>query len=446
MAALLLSANPNLTWRDVQQILILSARHFDLADPDVRTNGAGFRVSHNVGFGVPDAGQAVALARSWTNRPPLASVTFTASDARPIPDDGWRVLITNTDPQNPVPANLASIAATPGSGPHADLLTATMPVVYVGQAATALATNLAGQAALIQRGVNDFSDKIKFAADAGAVLAVIYNTNGTERFVMGGTEFAPIPAVMIDQNSGESLRGYLQTNGMARAQLQLNAARYAFAVTNTWICEHIGVRVQTDHSRRGDLRITLLSPQGMLSVLQHANFDDSAGPIDWTYYSTLHFGESSAGTWTVSISDEQPLNTGSVLFVALNLDGVAITDTDRDGLDDNWEEARFGSLAFGPQDDPDGDGYSNAREQIMGTDPNAADIAFPLDLSPWDRGLARLSWAGVTNRTYEVLTGTNAAAPLEVLTNLPGRFPDTEWFTPYTNLLNQFFRVRSVSP
>jgi len=48
-----------LTCRDVQQILILSSRHFDLADPDLRTNGAGFRFSHNVGFGVPDAGRAV---------------------------------------------------------------------------------------------------------------------------------------------------------------------------------------------------------------------------------------------------------------------------------------------------------------------------------------------------------------------------------------------------
>jgi hypothetical protein len=199
--------------------------------------------------------------------------------------------------------------------------------------------------------------------------------------------------------------------------------------------------VQTDHSRRGDLRITLLSPQGMLSVLQQVNFDDSAGPVDWTYYSTLHFGESSAGTWTVSISDEQPLNTGSVQSVALTFDGVAITDTDHDGLDDNWEVAHFGSLVSGPQEDPDGDGYSNAREQIMGADPNAADIAFQLDLSPWDRGLARLSWAGVPSRHYEVLTGTNAAAHLIVVTNLPGRFPDTEWFTPYTNLLHQFFML-----
>ncbi|MBI3191982.1 MAG: S8 family serine peptidase, partial [Pedosphaera parvula] len=54
VAALILSANPKLTYRDVQQILIHSARQFDPADPDLSTNGAGFVVSHNAGFGVPD--------------------------------------------------------------------------------------------------------------------------------------------------------------------------------------------------------------------------------------------------------------------------------------------------------------------------------------------------------------------------------------------------------
>src|SRR5206468_4465549 len=98
LAALILSANPALTYRDVQQILILSARHFDLADPDLKTNGAGFRVSHNVGFGVPDAGQAVALARSWLNRPSVTNVTLTTANLQGIPDDGLRLLITNSDP------------------------------------------------------------------------------------------------------------------------------------------------------------------------------------------------------------------------------------------------------------------------------------------------------------------------------------------------------------
>ncbi|HOK76856.1 MAG TPA: S8 family serine peptidase, partial [Verrucomicrobiota bacterium] len=63
LCALMLNANPNLTWRDVQQILVLSARQLDASDPDTKINGAGLPVNHRVGFGVPDAGQAVRLAR-----------------------------------------------------------------------------------------------------------------------------------------------------------------------------------------------------------------------------------------------------------------------------------------------------------------------------------------------------------------------------------------------
>ena len=447
LTALLLSANPNLTYRDVQQILILSARHFDLADPDLKANGAGFYVSHNVGFGVPDAGQAVALARTWINRPPMTTLTFSSTNVQSIPDDGLRVLMTNPDPLHPVPTALASIPAVPGTGLHPDVATPVMPLIDIGLATNTIAENLSGKAALIQRGDNLFSEKIQLAADAGAAFAVIYNNvNGTERFVIGGTDFSPIPAVMIDQNSGEALSSYLQTTPSAQARLQLNAISYSFNVTTTLLCEHVGVRIQTDHSHRGDLRITLLSPQGTRSVLQQVNSDSSPGPDDWTYYSTRHFGESSFGTWTVYVGDEAPLDTGNVLGVHLSIDGVPIIDTDHDGLDDNWEMARFNSLNYGPQDDPDGDGFSNAREQLMGTDPKALDAPFSLDLSPWNDRLARLSWTAATNRTYEVLTGTNLNAPLTLLTNLPGHFPETEWFGPDTNPPNRFFRVRSVSP
>jgi subtilisin-like proprotein convertase family protein len=396
---------------------------------------------------VPDAGQAVALARTWANRPSPTNVTLTADNLQAIPDDGLRLLITNPDPGQPVPSNLASIPSTPGGGPHADAPTATVPLVYVGLATSPITADLSGKAALIQRGTSLFSEKIQRAADAGAAFAVIFNnTNGNERILMAGTDFVPIPAVMIDQNSGEALRTYLSTATTARAQIQLASASFAFNVTDTLLCEHVSVRVQTDHARRGDVRITLLSPQGTRSVLQQLGYDDTAGPTDWTYYSTLHFGESSAGAWTVSISDEQPSNTGSVQSVALSIEGVPIIDSDQDGLDDGWELAHFGSLASGPLDDPDGDGYCNAREQLMGTDPAAADAPFTLDLSPWDARLARLSWPAMTNRTYDVLAGADPGAPMKVLTNLTGRFPELEWFQPYTNLVDQFFRVRAVPP
>jgi len=55
------------------------------------------------------------------------------------------------------------------------------------------------------------------------------------------------------------------------------------------------------------------------------------------------------------------------LAASLIVNGVPITDTDHDGLDDNWEMAHFGTLAYGPKDDPDYDGYNNAFEQVLGS-------------------------------------------------------------------------------
>ena len=448
VAALILSANPTLGYRDVQQILIHSARHFDLADPGLTTNGAGFRVSHNQGFGVPDAGWAVTLARSWPNRPPLTNVTVFATNLAAIPDDGLRLLITGKG----VPASLASIQCLSGTGPHPDVPTASLPFVYVGLATNSIPIDLTGKAALIVRGTNLYPDKITFAAQAGAAFAVIYNhdtsfTNGCPGgdglCLMAGSDFTSIPAVFIGNTDGEAIKSVFQTNTDARAQLRLNSTNYIFTVTNTLICEHVGVRVMTDHTLRGDVRITLVSPQGTRSVLQAYNADLSAGPVDWTYYSTHHFYESSAGNWTVSFSDESPGFTGNVQYVALTIEGVPIVDSDRDGLDDGWEMAHFGSLDYGPKDDPDGDGYSNAREQIMGTDPMVSDIPFALDLSRWNPSLARLSWPGGTNKSYQVWSGTNVTSLL-LLTNVPGTFPVTEWFTPYPRPTRHFFQVRTL--
>jgi hypothetical protein len=45
-------------------------------------------------------------------------------------------------------------------------------------------------------------------------------------------------------------------------------------------------------------------------------------------------------------------------------------DTDQDGLLDSWENEHFGSLQYGPNDDPDEDGVINIDEYNAGTDPN----------------------------------------------------------------------------
>lgn len=70
--ALMLEANPNLGYRDIQKILAYSAAMVDATGSDWSTNGAfnwnggGLHVSHDYGFGQVDALAAVRLAETWT--------------------------------------------------------------------------------------------------------------------------------------------------------------------------------------------------------------------------------------------------------------------------------------------------------------------------------------------------------------------------------------------
>ncbi len=65
--ALMLDANPNLGWRDVQHILVKTAIQNDSGDADWVSNGAGLSVNHQYGFGLVNIGGAVAAAETWSN-------------------------------------------------------------------------------------------------------------------------------------------------------------------------------------------------------------------------------------------------------------------------------------------------------------------------------------------------------------------------------------------
>ncbi|MFA5952838.1 MAG: S8 family serine peptidase, partial [Hyphomicrobium sp.] len=97
IAALMLEANPNLSYRDVQTILALSARK-DLGDGtqgattwftnhDSDWNGVGMHYSHDFGFGMVDAAAAVRLAESWISEgnDPAYTATVDAA-AYAVPD------------------------------------------------------------------------------------------------------------------------------------------------------------------------------------------------------------------------------------------------------------------------------------------------------------------------------------------------------------------------
>ncbi|KAF2186919.1 hypothetical protein K469DRAFT_725573 [Zopfia rhizophila CBS 207.26] len=69
--------------------------------------------------------------------------------------------------------------------------------------------------------------------------------------------------------------------------------------------EHITLTMNVAHTRRGDLSVELISPDGYTSHLSTARRDDEfpSGYIDWTFMSVAHWGEKGVGKWTVIVKD-----------------------------------------------------------------------------------------------------------------------------------------------
>ncbi len=80
--ALALEANPNLTWRDVMFVTILSSRPKAIKSNNYIINKRGFLVSSRYGFGLMNAGRMVALAKNWKVVPPLQSCSTLNSNFR----------------------------------------------------------------------------------------------------------------------------------------------------------------------------------------------------------------------------------------------------------------------------------------------------------------------------------------------------------------------------
>ncbi|XP_044256588.1 furin-like protease 1 isoform X3 [Tribolium madens] len=86
ICALALEANPNLTWRDMQHIVVRTARPENLIAADWQTNGVGRNVSHSFGYGLMDAYAMVQLSRNWITVPEQHKCEITAPHVqRPIP-------------------------------------------------------------------------------------------------------------------------------------------------------------------------------------------------------------------------------------------------------------------------------------------------------------------------------------------------------------------------
>ena len=117
VAALMLQANPDLTWRDVQAILAESAVKNDPGDPEWTQNGAGRWVSHRYGFGLVDAAAAVAAAATWTTLGPQAHGQGSAAPGAAVPDNDGTGIVSQITIADDISVETAEVVL---EAPHAE--------------------------------------------------------------------------------------------------------------------------------------------------------------------------------------------------------------------------------------------------------------------------------------------------------------------------------------
>ncbi|MFL2909001.1 MAG: S8 family serine peptidase [Limisphaerales bacterium] len=438
LVALILEANSSLSYRDVQQVLINSSRHYDFSDPFLNSNAAGYKFSINTGFGVPDASAAVHLAKQWANKEPLIVNSYKQAAVENVPDDGLLVEISFND-------EIIKFNASPGNGLVPDEETNSIPIVDVGRALNPIDIDLTDKAAFIQRGGSVFSEKVKYAADAGASFVIIYNNNGgDERFIMGDMQFVSIPAVFLSKNDGDQILEMMSntTINPLKVKLNLNKVSTVINVPDSMICEQVGVRVEMKHPIRGDIRLTVKSPSGTRSLLQANVPDGSPWKSDWVFWTNQFFYEPSKGNWTIDISDLAKLFYGEIRHVELITRGSKITDFDNDGLSDEWEKNNFNSLSEEALGDPDSDGLSNVFEQSVNLNPIKFDRRLRIRQHSLSDNRLRFSWPAWEGFEYQVQMSENIDGPwnnLEVV--FPGRYEGV-WIEKIEKKKRRFFRLK----
>jgi len=194
VVALMLQANPSLTWYAVQDILVRTATRVDLLDPGWVTNGGGLRFNEKYGAGLVNALTAVSYAQSYPNTDRVTNIF----DAPGLP-----VSIPENNPVGvDIPFEVASSVAS---------------------------------------------------------------------------------------------------------------------------LQHAVLTLSIGHTYRGDLAITLISPQGTVSTFAQVRGDATDNYTQWAFMTVRTWGENPNGTWVLNISDQAGLDLGIVSVAKLEVSGSTST-------------------------------------------------------------------------------------------------------------------------
>lgn len=136
-----------------------------------------------------------------------AAISVAASVDDMLHNWQFAAILFNTPTAGDLKAEALEAATTKSIEDAGDV---TGPLVYVGLAdkdfSDELKAQVKGKIAFADRGLVAFSDKIRRSQEAGAIGVIVANNDGTPAFVMGGDGKFDIPAVMITQALGATLK------------------------------------------------------------------------------------------------------------------------------------------------------------------------------------------------------------------------------------------------
>ena len=100
------------------------------------------------------------------------------------------------------------------------------------------------------------------------------------------------------------------------------ARTFSFSADESLRVEEVTLEAGITHPNRGSVSITLTSPGGTVSKLSTGRANDIGANLYWRFSTVRHWGESAAGTWTVTVADTAAdAITGTLNTLVLTLYG-----------------------------------------------------------------------------------------------------------------------------
>lgn len=395
--ALILQANANLGWRDVQEILIRTATKVNPGDADWTTNAAGFHFDPKYGAGLVNAAAAVALAGTWTNLGPQTNA-FSAQMGLsiPIPDNSPTGITRTFD------LNTADI--------RVEHVTLTVDITHSWR--------------------GDLSITLTSPAGAASRLA-------EEHF----DPFADYPdwTFMTTHCWGENAKGTWQVQIADNEPMPdgvLNSIRLDVYGTGTADIH----RVTASAGLHG-----AISPSGVVEVVTGTSTSFLMTTETYYYIANIYTNSVSiGGAFGMSSTNYTWFNlpTGGTIYVTF-APTLAAKGTPY------WWLAfhKLTNAAWNVEEtrDTDGDGSAAWEEYVAGTDPtNIASVFEITDVLPTPGAKAALRWTSVTNKLYAVHSTTNLPGVFHsVISNISATAPVNTWTSSLPIPERIFYRVEA---